>query len=859
MTKEKRNLLLTILAAVALAVIAVCFFAPDAIEGRVLQQHDIRQGIANGHETQLYEAETGEASRWTQSLFSGMPTFQISPSYSANRMLGVLQTIFGLGLPSPANLLFMLMAGFFIMCLCMKMRWPLALFASIAWGFSTYFIIIIGAGHIWKFVTLAYIPPTIGGIVLLYRGKYLGGAALTSLFASMQLMSNHPQMTYYFLTVIVCLVTAFGVICYREKKGKRFWTATGLAALCAILALCVNSASLYNSYEYSKETVRGRSTLLTAAETDTDVAVGAADKKGMDRDAITAWSYGIDETLSLLIPNVKGGATIKPTGAENSFLSVSDTDTAQESYLSPQEMQVLSQFPQYFGDQPMTNGPVYVGAIVLLLAILGLFVAEGPKLGPIKWALFAASALSIMLAWGHNFSFLTDLFIDYVPGYNKFRAVASILVVLEFCVPLLAAMALYRMVTMPDFFKVYKWTLYCVFGVGALICFTGWVSPSVFGSPFSVSEAEQLGAMGILNDPAYANLLSTLRRARLDMVSADSLRSLMYILLGFGVIMLYLKRAFKSPTLFICCLTAICLIDLFSVNKRYVNSDNFAEPQTENTGGFEPTEADRYILEDKSLNYRVADLGDMGGARSSYFHHTIGGYHAAKLTRYNDLLNRAIMPAAERLRQTASENAKLSQDSSAQAPALLFSRDEPVMDMLNARYYMIGSYAEQNPNALGNAWFVDRVNYVTGADAEMNTLLKIDPRTMAVADESMRAILGNAVMPTPGDTVTETSYAPNRLTYKAKSANGGVVVFSEVYFPWGWSATIDGKPAEIARVNYTLRAMRVPAGEHEITMTFDPKSLAVTNGLGVAGSIVIYLLLIGALAAAVAKKYVRKN
>ncbi|MDE6144119.1 MAG: hypothetical protein K2F94_08610, partial [Muribaculaceae bacterium] len=436
------------------------------VQGNVLRQHDTMQGIANGQEGKAFHEATGETTRWTNSLFSGMPNFQIAPSYPATDSLSWLGRAFSLWLPAPANLLFAMMLGFFIMALCFKLKWHTALFAAVAWGFSSYFIIIIGAGHIWKFVTLAYIPPTIGGLALCYRGKYIAGTALTALFGALQLQSNHPQMSYYFGLVIIALVLAWLYKAIKEHRMKQWSVATALSLFAGILALAANSPSLYNTYEYSKETVRGKATELTVP--------GENASAGMDRDAITVWSYGLDETFSLLIPNVKGGATIKPVAGQNELLSVDKTDKADELYLQPEVRAYLGQFPQYFGDQPMTNGPVYVGAFVLLLAILALFVVEGP----LKWALFAASILSILLSWGHNFAPLTNFFIDSFPGYNKFRAVASILVIVEFCVPLLAALCIKKMLDTPDFLSKYKWTVITVFGGGALICLTAWASPS---------------------------------------------------------------------------------------------------------------------------------------------------------------------------------------------------------------------------------------------------------------------------------------------------------------------------------------------------------------------------------------------
>lgn len=802
----KRKYLFAILATAFLAVVAILFFYPDDVQGNVLQQHDILQGTANGQEGKAYYEATGETTRWTNSLFGGMPNFQISPSYPANDLLGWIGKVYMLGLPAPANLLFGMMIGFFIMCLCMKFKWHESLFAALAWGFSSYFIILIGAGHIWKFVTLAYIPPTIGGLALLYRRKYLAGTALTALFGALQLQSNHPQMTYYFLFVVLAMMIAWLCQAIKRKEMKTWGIATACALGAAFLAVSANSASLYNSYEYSKETVRGRATDLTPAN-------ASASTGGMDRSAITAWSYGIDETFTLLIPNVKGGATIQPVAGETTLKSVADTDKADDLGLQAEELQFLGQFPQYFGDQPMTNGPVYVGAFVLLLAILALFMVKTPM----KWALFAVSVLAILLSWGHNFPAFTNFFIDHFPAYNKFRAVSSILVIVEFTVPLLAALCIKKMVDEPESFRRNPWTGYIVFGLGAVICFLGWVSPSIFGQPFSANELQQLTEAGAFSNPAYYGIINGLRETRLSLVSADCGRSLIFILLGAGVIFLYFKGVLKRKSIFVFTLTVVALIDLYSVAHRYVNSDNFTEP-ADNEVSFKMTDADRAILQDKS-NYRVLDVADMSGARSSYFHKTIGGYHAAKLTRYNDLLDKQI-----------------------------YKGNSEVINMLNAKYILSGNEYQLNPDANGNAWFVSGIDYVNSPDAEMKALDSLNTKVRAVADSKFAKTLGNASPKAPGDTIYETSYAPNKLTYKARSAQGGVAVFSEVYFPWGWYATIDGKPADIGRVDYVLRALKVPAGEHDIEFRFDPKSLQVTNTLGVSAVIIIYVLCAAALA-----------
>lgn len=801
---KRKNYLFFALSLAFLALVALWYFFPDDIEGNVLQQHDTMQGIANGQEGKAFTEATGETTRWTNSLFGGMPNFQIAPSYPANNLLSWIGNAYMLGLPSPANILFAMMAGFFIMCMCMKMKWYVSLFASVAWGFSSYFIILIGAGHIWKFVTLAYIPPTIGGLALLYRKKYLAGTALTALFAALQLQSNHPQMTYYFLFVVVAMLIAWLITALRKKKLKSWLIATACACVAALCAVGANSASLYNSYEYSKETVRGRATdLVDPAKNSTG---------GMDRSAITAWSYGIDETFSLLIPNVKGGATIQPVAGQNRLKSVAETDGAAEAGLSPEEMQFVAQFPQYFGDQPMTNGPVYVGAFVLLLAILSLFIVRTPM----KWALFAVSILAILLSWGHNFDALTNFFIDSFPGYNKFRAVSSILVVVEFTVPLLAALCIRDMIAKPDEFKRNPWLFYLIFGGGALICLIGWLAPSVFGEPFSAQEIASLQEAGAFSNPAYSGVLNALREGRLGLVATDCGRSLIFIILGSAILWVYFKGYFQKPWMFASSLTVLTLIDMYPVATRYVNHDNFTAPVS-NEEAFRMTDADRLILQD-TTNYRVLDLNEMGGARSSYFHKTIGGYHAAKLTRYNDLLDHQISKG-----------------------------NLEVLNMLNAKYFLVGDSVQLNPEALGNAWLVEDISYVADANSEMAALDSLDTRRRAVADVKFKPILGKAAPIAPGDTIFETSYAPNRLTYKARTSGGAVALFSEVYFPWGWEATVDGKPVEIGRANYTLRAIRLEPGEHSIEFKFDPKSLKVTNTIGVASVIGIYILCIGAL------------
>ncbi len=805
-----------VIAIVVMAAIALAFFYPDSIEGNVLRQHDIVQGIANGQEAKEFKAETGETSWWTNSLFSGMPMFQISPSYGSSALLSWINSVYGLWLPTPSNLLFMMMIGFFILMLACKARWHIALIGAIAYGFSSYFIIIIGAGHIWKFLTLAYVPPTIAGIIWCYRGRYLLGGAVAALFAAMQLLSNHPQMTYYFLFLIVAIAIGYLVQAYREKKIKQWGIATGVLALAAILAVLANSPNLYNTYRYSKETMRGGHSELAVASPNST-------KDGLNKDYITAWSYGKSETFTLLIPNVDGGATIKPVKGNNSILTLADTDQAKrllnEGKISGQDYQYLAQFPQYFGDQPMTNGPVYVGALIFALFIVGCIIIKGP----IKWALLIITIITLMLSWGHNLMWFTNWFIDHFPLYNKFRTVSSILVVAEFTIPLLAMLALQK-ILFDKKLKKWQWMATCsTLGVCALICLIIYLFPRIFNI-YTQQEYE-------LIKHGYAQQLPTLfeaiKNVRSAMISADAIRSFIIIALGCGV--LVVQKAGKiSPSVATALVGIVVLIDLYSVNKRYLSSESFTKPIATNTEAvFTKRPVDEAILQDTAMNYRVFDQQLFSDAMPSYYHKAIGGYHAAKLTRYQDLIDYQI--------STGNIN---------------------VLNMLNTKYIIKGNTdMTVNPGALGNAWFVNSIDYVATPTEEMNYLDHFNPASEAVADKKFEKVLGTTVpAKAMGDTIYEISYAPNRLVYHAQSRNGGLAVFSEVYFPWGWEAAIDGQPVEIGRVNYILRALKIPAGSHTITFKFEPQSVNVTETLAYISISIIYLLVIASIAMAVVKR-----
>ena len=797
-----------------MALIALFFFFPDDISGNILSQHDTRQGIANGQEVEAYlAAHPGEDVRWTNSLFGGMPTFQIAPSYPSNSMFSWIGSVMTLGLPSPADLLFLMMVGFFILLMVMKMRWGVALLGAIAYGFSSYFIIIIGAGHIWKFVTLAYVPPTIAGIVLAYRGRYLAGAAVAGLFAMMQIASNHVQMTYYFLFVVAGFAVAYLIEAVRNKKVGQWAVATGCLAVAGLLAVAANLPSLYNTYEYSKETIRGGHSELTKPGDAANATSG-----GLDRDYLTAYSYGGVESLSLLIPDIKGGATNRPVAGQNMIVALGQLDAASEmasnGEISAETAYYLQQLPQYFGEPEGTNGPVYVGALICALFLVGCIIVRGP----LKWVLVVLTIFSILLALGRNCMWLTDLMIDYMPMYNKFRTPESILVIAEFTMPLLAVMGLQKLLELPgrESWDRYRKAILAGFGITCFFCLVGILAPALYGSGVTDMEKE----MGISRMP---ELYHAMEQLRYGMVRSDALRSLLFIALGFGALMLYFRKVVTVgvTVLFVGLVTAA---DLLTVNKRYLNSDSFMPAPLTNDEVFVASPADQAILTDTAMNYRVLDMKRFMSAEPSYYHKAIGGYHAAKLTRYQDMLEYFFLSGEH--------------------------NPDNMLNMLNTRYIIQDPQQMPSINigAMGNAWLVDKLDYVDTPDAEIAAVETLDLEHNAVADRRYESVLGKAQPKLQGDTIFETSYAPNRLTYHVDTKHGGVAVFSEVYFPWGWHATIDGKPAELGRVNYILRALRVPSGSHTIEMWFDPESLHTTTTIARVAIIGIYLLIVAAVA-----------
>ena len=834
-----KKLLPDLIAILAFVLLSFAYFFPADIENRILFQHDTAAGAGAGQEVKEYYEQTGERSRWTNSLFGGMPMYQIAPSYDSTKSLQWVQKAYQLFLPDYVCLTFMLMLGFYILLRVFGIPVWLAGLGGIMWAFSSYFFILISAGHIWKFITLAYVPPTIAGIVLAYRGKLLWGGILTALFVALQITSNHVQMSYYFFFVILFFVGAYFEKAWRTKTLPQFFKASAVLIVAALVGIAANVSNLYHTYAYSKETMRGKSELVQTGD------AAKQTSSGLDRDYITQWSYGIDETLTLLVPNFKGGASA----------ALSQSETAM-SKANPMYSSLYGSLTQYFGTQPMTSGPVYVGAFVLFLFVLGCFIVKGP----LKWALIGATFFSIVLSWGKNFMPLTDFFIDYVPLCDMFRAVSSILVIAEFTIPLLAIFALKRLLEEPEILKQEKKPLGISLLLTAGIALLLAVAPGSIGSGYVPAQEAQMLQNAVNQQMIPANelsgILANLGEMRAELVSSDALRSFIIIGIGCSLLWLYASGKLRS-SLTIAGITILCLADMWGVNKRYLNDAQFV-PHSIRTETFTKTNTDELILQDSSLDYRVLNFATstFDDNNTSYWHKSVGGYHPAKLRRYQEMIEHHISPEMQAAYK-AIATAGGEMDS-------VDANKFRVLNMLNTKYFIFPAGQQRqtvpilNPHAYGNAWFVNKVQYVNNANEEIDALDSIIPTETAVVDARFKDVLKGTTESYKDSlsSIRLTSYAPNRLTYETNNAQDGIAVFSEIYYPDGWHVTIDGQPAELARADYILRTMYVPAGQHTIEMRFDPTSLHVTEGIAYGA---LALLVIGIIVAVLTakRKYVK--
>lgn len=793
------------------AVIAFAYFSPAVIDGRDLFQNDVAGASGTAQDVRDFMAATGETSYWTNSLFGGMPMYQISPSYPSLGAMKMIQDILTLQtpfklLPSYSWLLFAMLVGFFIFMRSLKLSRGIALLGALMWTFSSYFIILIEAGHIWKLMVLSFIPPTIAGIIYTYEGKYLKGGIITAFFASLQLMSNHVQMSYYFAFVIAFVILSYLYTAIKTRDYRGFLLSTLSVAIAAVISISINISNIYHTYQYTQETMRGGSALSEPTEQ------GVTKGGGLDKEYITAWSYGKAETFTFLVPNLYGGAT----GA------LADNSQALEVVKSDETKQILASMNHYWGDQPFTSGPVYVGAFVLFMAILACFIVRTP----LKWALLAATILSLLLGWGHNLMWVSDLFIDYFPLYNKFRTVSSILVIAEFTIPTLAVLALVKFLEKPDEVLRERVALSVSFGATLGVAFLFALTPSLFFDFLSQQEQEMFKQY--LADPRALEVISALKDVRAGIVSADAWRSVGIIVVSLSVCYLYTRKAISRQWL-LGLIVAITFFDLWTVDKRYLNDEKFIDTSLIQAQANPVSDADLKIKQDVDKHYRVLNLSvsPFNDATTSFSHRSIGGYHAAKLGRYQDLIEKQISQG-----------------------------NKQVMNMLDTRYIITrdphGSlYAQQNHDAMGAAWLVayDQLLVVSTADEEMAALgdSVLDLRYQAVLHQD-QGIKGDS--PYKVDSIVSlgsvklVDYQPNLVKYEVEAKQDALLVMSEVYYPHGWTLTIDGKPADIKRANYLLRATEVKQGKHILVMTFDPQSVHITELISYIAQVILALAVI---------------
>lgn len=805
---------------VTFIIITYIYFSP-MLEGKKIQASDTIQFKGMSKEIVDYREATGEEALWTNNMFSGMPAIQISVKFTKNLMY-YAEKLIRLGFETPARQTFMYFLGFFILLLALRVNPWLSIAGAIAFGLSSYLFIILEAGHNSKASTISFMAPVLAGVILAYRGKYIAGGLLTAFFLAFAILSNHPQITYY----LMIMVLIYGIIelinHYKQKRLPDFLKATAVLFLAAGLAVLTHAANLWGTYEYSKYSIRGKSELSHDQENRTS---------GLDKDYATSWSYGKVETLNMLVPNLYGGSS------HGELSQFSETFKVLRDNGISNVPEIVKAMPIYWGPQPFTSGPVYIGAVVIFLFVLSLFILKGP----IKWWGIAVTLLSILLAWGKNMMWLTDLFLDYFPLYNKFRTVSMILVMAELTIPLLAILGVQKIlekeVDKKTLIRYGKYTLYILGGILAvLILFSG----SLF-----TFTSDNDAASGI---PEW--LEGALQADRQSLLRSDAIRSLVFILLTAVLLWAFIADKLKKQYVVVI-IGLLFLADMWPVNKRYLNSEDFVK-KSQVEKPYAANKADNFILKDKTPYYRVYNMTEAldKSARTSYFHKNLGGYHGAKLRRYQEMIDFPLAAERARLVKTLSNNP--SPESINQT-----MRNLPALRMLNTKYIIFNNDADPllNPYTLGNAWFVKDIITVNNADEELEALNTLKPDSAAVVDKRFADYLeSNPFQPSRQGTITLTQYKPNQLTYKYQSSADQFAVFSEVFYEKGWKAFVDGKEMPHIRVNYILRGMVLPAGDHKVEFKFRPKSYFAGQNISLISSLILLLAVAGYFAMSVVKR-----
>ncbi|MGF1560224.1 MAG: YfhO family protein [Flavobacteriaceae bacterium] len=782
--------------AVFFVLAAVAYFSP-VLSGKTLNQHDIVQFTGMAKEQNDFRKRTGEEPYWTNSAFGGMPTYQLG-AYYPNNYVKKLDNLIRF-LPRPADYLFIYFIGFYILLSCMKVDYRLAIVGALAFGFSTYLIIIFGAGHNAKAHAMGYLPMLLGGIILVFRKKYLWGFVLTAVAMALEVQANHYQMTYYFMLLVIILGLVYLVDAIRKKYLKHFFVSVAILLLAVALGIAANATALMATKEYADWSTRGKSELTIDPTGATRENTG-----GLDKDYITTWSYGIAESLNLFVPRMFGGASNEDLGED----SKTYTYLVEKGLPRNRALEFTSGMPLYWGDQPMTSGPAYIGAIVFFLFFLGLVLVQKKA----KWWLLGGVVISLLLSWGKNFSTLTDFMIDYFPLYDKFRAVSSIQVIVELCAPVLAILALAAIFD-PSIEKVkklnsLKYTVIGVLGLGVfLLVFKGMFD-------FEASSDENLRITGMEELP------DMIKADRKMVYNNDLFRSLIFVILSAALLWFYLKGKLKK-NLTIIAIGLLVVIDLVGVDLRYVGNDNFVSKR-QMLQPFQETALDQQLKSDEGF-YRVFDPSEgFDSARTAYFHHSIVGYHAAKPAGMQDLFD-----------------------------FYIYRGDFKILNMLNVKYVVQQdeegrSYPARNPDANGNAWFVSSLKEVKNADDEIQALAALDTKNEAVVNTTKFGNIDRFNFQVDSiASISLTEYRPNHLIYQSKNENDGIAVFSEMYYANGWNAYINGNLTEHFRVNYVLRALNVPAGEHLIEFKFEPEVVKMGSKITLASSILLALVVLG--------------
>ncbi|WP_373073371.1 YfhO family protein [Zeaxanthinibacter enoshimensis] len=782
--------------ALVLFVIAALAYFHPVLQGKVIQQSDIIQYTGMAKEQNDFRDKTDTEPYWTNSAFGGMPTYQLGAYYPHDYVKKLDRSL--RFLPRPADYLFLYFLGFYILLCCLKVDYGAALLGAMAFGFSTYLIIILGVGHNAKAHAIAYLPMVLGGIILTFRKKYIWGFLLTAVAMALEIGANHYQMTYYFMLLVLILGLTYLVYAARNGQLKHFFMSVGLLLVAVVLGILANATSIMATKEYADWSTRGQSELTLDPEGNP-----LKNRDGLSREYITQYSYGITESLNLFIPRLFGGSNSENLGENSKTFEY----LTEQGLPRTRALEFTTGLPLYWGMQPGVAAPAYIGAIVILLFLMGLFLVREKH----KWWLLAGSLMALFLSWGKNFGLLTDFMIDFFPLYDKFRAVSSIQVILELCAPIMAVLALMKLfdkeVAVKEKLSALKISGAILIGLCAILL--------LLKGTFSFSG---------LNDAMYQQyfgdeILKMIERDREAVFVDDLLRSLVYVLLASLVLWLYIRDKIKKNILTLL-LGILIIFDLVGVDLRYVNESDFVRKRLMDRP-FQQTAVDRQIQQDSTI-FRVYDPAEgLNGARTSYFHMSIGGYHAAKPGRLQDLFDYHV-----------------------------YRNNKEILDMLNVKYIVQQDqegkqYAALNSEALGNAWFVDRLIPVNSADEEIRALDTLDVGISAVLNT--REFPG-ITLEAGRDSLAEirlTDYQPNRLVYVSRNNEDGLAVFSEMYYPEGWQATIDGKPVPHFRVNYTLRAMQVPAGEHKIEFEFSPKVVETGSTITLVSSLLLGILMLG--------------